>query len=224
MEPKFQTSFIPKKPVVGSVSSTLPRLAPQPKSIFMTLGVLFFVLSLLSAAGAYGWKLYLVKAQKDFQVDLANREKQFNIVEIEQLKKINYQIDTANRLLKSHLSASQVFDIISKFTIEKVRFLSLELDNKSEGSIHISLSGEGTNLFALAFQSQVLGNLDQYNLRGYLKNPIMSDPTKQLDGTYSFNFQAEIDRAILSYMNSINSTADEIPSGEEGEGGEEETP
>lgn len=207
MEPKFQTSFIPKKPVLTPVSGAMPRIAPQTRSVFMSLAVLLFVLALLSVAGAYGWKYYLTQAQDDFKLDLANREKQFNIDQIEQLKQINVQIDTAKDLVNNHISASELFNIVSRFTIEKVRFSSLQL-SIDKSSITVDLKGEGTSLSALAFQSDVLGALDQYDLRGIVKNPIMSGVTKQLDGKYSFGMTTEIENKALLYSKFFTAVPD----------------
>lgn len=206
MEQKFQTSFIPKKPIIGTMAgSSIQKLAPEPRSIFMTIAIVVFVLSLASVGAAYGWKAYLQSVQKDYKTELNNRESEFNIKDIERLKHINVQIDTAKNLVNNHLSASAVFDLISKFTIEKVRFLSLDLsqDAGNSGDLSLKLQGEGTSLTALAFQSQVLGSLEEYNLRSSVKNPIMSDPVKQLDGSYSFEFSASIDRDALSYKKTV---------------------
>ncbi len=212
MEPKFQTSFIPKRPLVapgtssGIVGVSRPR---RSTSLFMALAVILFAVSLVSVGGVYAWSHYLVNLQGEYKKDLANKEKQFNIDLIEQLKQENVKIETAKQLLNSHIAISQLFEIVSHLTTESVRFLSMSVvatPNDADG-VKIQLSGYGSNLAAVAFQSDVLGQLEQYGLRKVIKNPILSDPTLDAKGTVSFNFGATLDAASLSYKKSITGSA-----------------
>jgi hypothetical protein len=62
METKFQTSFIPKRPMVpvGGLNASAPR---RTTSFFMIAAVLLFVVSIGAAGGMYFWKSYLESAQ-----------------------------------------------------------------------------------------------------------------------------------------------------------------
>ncbi|MDD5165221.1 MAG: hypothetical protein PHG25_01640 [Candidatus Pacebacteria bacterium] len=203
METRFQTSFIPKKPTasaIGGVSS-----APHPKhgaSIFMTIATILFVASIAAAGSVYAYKQYLINDQVTQKEQLATREKAFNTDLIEKLKTQDVKINLARTLLNNHLALSQIFDIIGRLTIENVRFMSLDLTapatNSSDG-IKISLQGYGTSLSAVAFQSDVLGKLDDYGLRKVVKNPAISNPALNTSGAVSFGFSAVIDPSTLSY-------------------------
>ena len=65
METRFQTSFIPKKPVASTIGTMSSTQAPRPKnaSLFMTLATIIFVLSVLAAGGSYGLNYYLNQSQ-----------------------------------------------------------------------------------------------------------------------------------------------------------------
>lgn len=209
METKFQTSFIPKKPIVpvGGLNASTPHR--HTTSLFMTLAGLLFIVSLVAAGGMFFWKSYLLSAQEKYKTELAEREKQFNADLIEELKRQNIKIDTARSLVNNHIAASQIFDIIGRLTIESVRFLSLDLSTGSAGNpaggdgVKISMKGYGTSLSAIAFQSDVLGQLEDYGLRKVVKNPILSDPALDANGTVSFGFSASIDPSSLSYRKSL---------------------
>jgi len=212
MEPKFQTSFIPKKPLptanVGM--QTARRPSRRGVSIYMTLAVILFIVSLGSIGGAYAWTQYLTSAQVSYKTDLINRQKQFNVDLISQLKQVNVQIDTAKQLLNNHLALSGIFGIIGALTSEDVRFTSLDLTAPATpgDTIKVSLSGYGTSLAAVAFQSDVLGQLAAYNvsnisLNKIVKNPILSNPALTGNGTVSFGFTADIDPSTLSYERSV---------------------
>ena len=175
-------------------------------SLFMTFAVLAFIVSLGAIGGTYLWKQYLVTTQDNYRVQLSEREKQFNTDLIEQLKRVNVQIDMAKQLLDNHLAMSGVFDIISHFTAENSRFLSLDVStptNSSDG-IKISMRGYGKDFQSVAFQSDVLGQLEQYGLRKIVKNPILSDPSLDSSaGSVSFGFTATLDPSSLSYKQSV---------------------
>ena len=205
METKFQTSFIPKKPampVMGSVSPS-PR---RHTSIFMIIAVFVFILSLAGLGGAYAWKSYLTNSQASYKTQLSDREKQFNLDMIQQLKVDSVKIDIAKSVLQRHIALSQVFDLIGKMTIENVRFTNLDVTapNTVGDPFAVSLSGYGINLPAVAFQSDVLGRLEQYGLRNIVKNPMMSDPALDTTGKVNFSLKATIDPKALSYEQEIN--------------------
>ncbi|MFA6554640.1 MAG: hypothetical protein WCS89_04015 [Candidatus Paceibacterota bacterium] len=211
METKFQTSFIPKQqsaPVVGGFGGGFSQ---RPKahgaSIFMAIAVITFLASAGGVAGAYFWKLYLKSANLSYKTELAVKEKQFDLNLIENLKQVNIQIDSARNLLSNHVAMSNIFDIIGQFTIEKVRFLSMDFKApaNSGGNFSVSMKGYGTSLESVAFQSDILGQLSEYNLSKIVKNPILFDPTLDSNGTVSFGFSAEIDPGSLSYKRTIES-------------------
>ena len=213
MEPQFQTSFIPKK-----MSSPIGMSVGGPKkhtgtSLLMLLGVVVFLGSLATAGGGYAWKHYLQNQQVKYSDDLAAREEHFPIKDIELLKEANVKIDTAKTILSKHIATSKIFGIISQLTTENVRFLSLDLttptDQQNDG-IKITLRGYGTNFPAIAFQSDVLGHLQDYNLRQTVINPILSDPSRDVNGTVSFGFTATIDPPSLLYQKNFTTPVTDL--------------
>ncbi|MEA2715290.1 MAG: hypothetical protein QOG91_318 [Candidatus Parcubacteria bacterium] len=222
MEPKFQTSFIPKRPLggagsagsIGGLGGTIPR-SPRPRSgvsIFLVLAIFLFVLSLAGVGGAYFWKQYLVSNKDAYIKDLKSREESFPLNEIADLKRVNVQIDAAKDILAHHLSVTQIFKIIADLTIESVRFLTLDVTAPANAAddLKVELKGYGANLFSVAFQSQVFGSLDLYHLQNIVKNPIMSDPTLNPNGTVSFGFTATVDPSSITYERLVNATSSPI--------------
>lgn len=204
METKFQTSFIPKRPLIPV--SGLTQSAPHRSvSFLMVIAVLLFIASIGVAGGSYFYKSYLESSQVRYKEELALREKQFNPDLIEELKRQNVKIDLGKQLIQNHIAVSQIFDIIGRLTIENVRFTSMDLtvgQNPSDG-IKVSMKGYGTSLSAVAWQSDVLGQLEKYGLRKVVKNPILSDPALDQAGLVSFGFSASIDPDSLSYIKSL---------------------
>lgn len=175
----------------------------------MGLAVLLFIASLAVTGGAYAWQQILVNTQDSYKKDLAASEQQFNLDLISQLKEVNIKIDLAKQLLANHLAMSEIFGLIGKLTTQDVRFTTLNVTGPQTagGDVNIKLAGYGTSFSAVAFQSDVLNELDQYGLRNIVINPILSDPQLAGDGTVSFGFTASINPASISYEQSVAPTS-----------------
>ncbi len=207
METKFQTSFIPKKPTASTIGGISPVSHQRPTaSIFMTIAVLIFIISIASAGGMYAYKQYLLASKTTYQQQLDAHKKEFNLDLITKLNSENIKITKARSILKNHVALSQIFDIIGKVTIENVRFMSLDVTvPPGGGDVKISLQGYGTTLSDVAYQSSVLAQLETLNLRDVVKNPILSNPAFGGNGnTVGFNLSAVVDPASLSYENLVS--------------------
>ena len=209
METRFQTSFIPKKTMVPMGGASAPVTARGGFSIYMTIAVLLFVASLGAIGGLYAWKAKLLTDRETYKKQLNAKEQQFKPAQIEELKKQNVKIDAGRDLINKHIAASGVFGFLSQLTIENVQFLSLDFSVPEKGGegIKISLKGQGTSLPALAWQSDVLANLEQYGLRKIVNNAAISDPSLDTKGLVAFGFTATIDPKSLLYTKAFKNTA-----------------
>jgi hypothetical protein len=214
MEPKFQTSFIPKKQItsVGGLTGNSMGSGPvQQKakanlaSAYMAIAVIVFIISVGAVGGAYFWKSYLKSANEQYKIDLAKMEEKFDINLIKKLKAKNIQIDSAKRLISNHVALSQAFDIVQRMTVADVRFSTMDFkgDSESGGKYVLNIKGQGKNLATVAFQSDVLADLAKYGLDGVIKNPIISSPTLELSGAVSFGLTADLDKGSVSYTKSV---------------------
>lgn len=207
METKFQTSFIPKRPLIPPTGLN-PAGPKRSFSYFMVIAVLIFIISLGVAGGSYFWKSYLESAQIEYKAQLAQRERQFNPNLIEDLKRQNIKIDTSAQLIANHIATSYIFDIIGRFTIEQVRFVGMDMTmgaTRNDG-IKIVLKGYGTTLSAVAWQSDVLSQLERYGLRKVVKNPMLTDPALDSNGLVAFGLTATVDPVSLSYQKNLEAS------------------
>lgn len=209
METRFQTSFIPKKApqsfAPGTIAPAAPRKSGSGRGIYMTIAVVLFIASLVSIAGAYGWKLYLESSQSSLGASLANREKEFNLDQISLMKAESTKIQLARQLINNHAAVSKVFSVISQLTSENIRFVSMDLTVPvgTPGPLALSLAGYGKSFQTVAFQSDVLNHLDRYGLQAVVKNSIVSDPTLNHNGTVSFGFTAQVDPKKFVYSQNL---------------------
>ena len=172
---------------------------------------IIFIASLAGAGGAYFWNDHVSNLQQQYKNDLTARQKEFGVSDIEFLKQKQNKIDLSRKLINNHLSISRIFDILGRFTIENVRFLNLDVSapaglNAAGDSIKISMRGYGTSFPSVAFQSDVLSQLEKYGLSKIIKNPILSDPSLDSSGTVSFGFSATVDAKNFLYKDFVASS------------------
>ncbi len=205
METKFQTSFIPKKPLI---SDSKTHSSGGGTSVLMIIGSLIFVFSLAGAVFTLIWQNVLNKDQVAYKAQLADSEKRFNTTLIKDLKRSNTKIDFSKKLLNDHLAASSIFSIISALTIEGVRFNSFDFTapGKDSDGVKISMRGVGSSFSAIAFQSSVFGESEKYGSNKILKNPVLSDLSLDQNGNVGFTFTSTINPAEISYDKILNST------------------
>ncbi len=213
MEPKFQTSFIPKKQVTslgGMAGNSGPNSMQQKSkssisSLYMGLGVIVFIISIAAVGGAYFWKSYLISANAQYKIDLAKMEETFNTDSITKLKARNIQIDSAKRLVSNHVAFSRIFDIIQNLTISDVRFLSMDFKGGAgnDSTFNISMKGQGKTMAAVAFQSDVLADLATYGVSDVVSNAVLSSPTEEQNGSVTFSFSADISRSKILYKDLV---------------------
>jgi hypothetical protein len=197
METKFQTSFIPKRPIAAEQTAhTGPSV-----SLFMLISVILFIVSLAGAGFVIFWKDHLVTQKAQFQDTLTKNQQQFNPDLIEKLGKINTKIDLSKQLLGSHLAVSEIFNIVAQLTAEHVRFNSLDFSSpkSSKDQIIITMKGEGVSFNDIAFQSDVFGKSVQYGTNKVIINPILSDLGLNQNGNVSFTFTTNLDPKDILY-------------------------
>lgn len=209
METKFQTSFIPKRPLVVDSTKNVPiKSHGGGMSVMMIISVILFLASLGGAVASVVWIGVLNKAQDTYEEQLKDSEKRFNISLIEDLKKFSTKIEISKQLFQKHLSVSEIFPIINELTIETVKFDSFEFlapDNNSE-SVQISMQGVAKNYNSISFQSDVFGSSDKFGKNKVIKNPVVADLEEDEDGQINFSFSGLLSAKDLLYEKTMDAT------------------
>ena len=208
METKFQTSFIPKKPLTqpgSSSSSASPSIEHQTTSVVLMVGVFVFILSALAAGGAYGWQVFLNSQQNEYKKNLDDLKSNVNLQLIVELKKEATKIDLASDLLNNHVAFSQIFGVISTFTASNIRFTGLDLQAPADRSkgVKLTLNGYSPDYDSLAFQSDELGHLEALGIKNIILNPIIQNPVQNANSTISFDLSADIEPTSMLYKNAF---------------------
>ncbi len=194
MDPKFQTSFIPKK----AISESAPRASI---SLFLLVSIIIF----LATLGVSGY-VYLEKSSLSNQIiaeqDIIKKNKgSFDTNTIESILTLNSRILTADKLLASHVSVTPVFDFLSRSTLKNVRFKSFTFTNNFTSSsgakgLGIQLSGDAKSWETLASQADEFGKADW---KKKISEPKVSSFSLNPDGSVSFTFSAFVQPELISY-------------------------
>jgi len=189
MEPKFQTSFIPKKSLYDS-TSTRPKASRM--SLLTLLAVIVFLLSLALAGGAFVYgKFTSINIDRKAK-ELEEAKAAFNPELINELSRLSKKMSVAEDLLNSHISASEIFEALSAATLKSVKFEDFTYNYTPE-KITLSMRGESGGFSSIALQSDLFGKSK------VIKKPVFSNLNLDEKGNVEFLFTAEVDPAMILY-------------------------
>jgi len=197
MEPTFNTSFIPKKPIqtqVGKVGSA----RKDGINFFMLIAVILFLASLLLTAGVFAYKL-TVQGSIESQIRTLEKAQQaFDPKFVVKASRLNSRIINANDILNSHLAPSEIFDLLEEFTLQTVTFSSFKFEDGEDGTIKILASGEGDSFRSIVLQS------DKFGESGYLRDVLFSGLEPTEFNNIAFSFEASLDPQLILYRKSLS--------------------
>jgi hypothetical protein len=196
MEPNFQTSFIPKKPMITeSVVST------RPAGIFIIISIFVLFTALLATGGLYFYKLSIIKTvtEKETQLDIAKNS--FEPSKITQLKVLDKRLNAASEILSHHIVITPIFKALSLITMKTVRYtkFSYNFADSADGKssvVNIKMSGQAVGYRSIALQS------DLFNTKDEAKNfidPIFSNLTLDNKGNVLFDLEFSVDPSFVDY-------------------------
>ena len=194
METRFQTSFIPKKPVdTGAIKPS------GDVNLLLLLSIIVFIITGSAAGGVYLYQFSLKKEIAEKDADLKNAQKSFGIADIEELKSRSQHLIAAKALLSGHLAPTTLFSFLEEHTLKAVRLKDFDL-KVSGGTVSLVMAGEAAGFNALAYQSEVFTGLNKDFL-----SPTFSEFSLQDDGDVDFKFETAVNPALLQYKNTLTS-------------------
>lgn len=193
METKFQTSFIPKKPIVEQESSSLSPFSNF--SLFFGLSLLVFLIVLGGWGAVFFYKGYISQSIKSNQEFLTKAQNQFDPELFAEVKRFSDKINISKNILDNHIVSSRIFEFLEEITLKKVRFSSMQYSLTEKGA-NVFLRGEAESFGALAKQSDFL-----IKEKHIAKQAIISNISVVDDGSVSFDLSFYIDTGDLKYSN-----------------------
>ncbi|MBX4209564.1 hypothetical protein KW799_02655 [Candidatus Parcubacteria bacterium] len=188
MDPRFQSSFIPKKPI--TVAAARPS---SPIGLFSLLATIIFLVALALSGGAYFYQGVLKKQIAEGKASLDRAKGAFEPELINQIIRLDTRLETGKNLLASHIAITPFLDFLSTVTLKSVRFKDFNFSYLSPDKITVTMKGQAQSYAAVALQSDLL------NAQKQLKNAILSDMALEPTGNVGFSLTATIDPGLVSF-------------------------
>jgi len=203
MEAKFQTSFIPKKPI------TQEEKIHSKLSIFLLVSFIIFFVSIGLAGWVYLEKNILIQQIKDEQQTIKTNKNGLtqDSVTVESIVALDSRIMLANQLLANHVAISPIFSFLGKRTLANIRFKSFSVKSVGQSStgvtsVNIEMSGQAKDFNSVASQADEFGKPEWTDI---IKQPKISGLNLNPDGSVAFVFSASIVPSFISYSKNISS-------------------
>ena len=206
MEPKFQSSFIPKGPIASSVSPASTKIK-RPRTILGLISVTLFSLSVIAAVGVFGYKFYLEYSIKAMAAELEAAKASIEEETVKEIMRLNNRILATEDLIDSHLVISPLFSYLESSTLRNVRFTEFSYSAKDNAMV-LRMRGEARGYAALAQQAEIFKKNKDF------KNPVFSNLTLDDKGNVVFVFTTEVNSGLLSYgreVERVNTTLSPTP-------------
>lgn len=193
MDPRFQTSFIPKKPIVAQSRVRTPANI----NLFALIATVIFVSTLAVGGAAFFYERVLTKQIESDQKSLELARGAFDPELIAQIVRFDTRIETARKLLDSHISVNPLFQFVADVTIPSVRFSDLDFEYLGPEDVTVSMTGQARNYTAVALQSDVLN--DQKNFT----EVTIGDMNLDGAGNIGFSVSGKLNPDLLLYSKTL---------------------
>lgn len=203
MEQKFQTSFIPKKPVTDSGTNQSSGI-----SLLLLVSIIIFFISVGLAGYVFLQKNLLQQNIKKDQLAIEQNKSGLvsDSITIENLVQLNSRIKIAKELLDKHVAISPIFDFLQQRTLKSVRFKNFNFsstgkDEIGQAKISVQMAGQAMDWETIASQADEFGKPEWKKI---INEPKISNLSLNADGSVSFVFNAYIVSDYLVYGNNLN--------------------
>src|SRR5581483_1107110 len=173
MDPRAQSTFIPKKPLMDRPAGPVGIVMKPKKTVnfFFLIGIIIFVGSLVLAVGVYVYNLYLNNQIGSLQTQIASIEQKYLASDnsFKNYTRLDQRIKNATTILNAHLSSSAIFNLLEQDTVKYVQFLTFKFGTTGTGTPIVSLTGQARSFNAVSVQSDTL------RANGSVRNPIFSN-------------------------------------------------
>ncbi len=190
MDPKFQTSFIPKNPTLSQ--SKASTISIPGGNIFNTLAVTLFILTLLLIGVLFGYEMILNGKIDDANKQIIATKDSYQIDAIQNIIDANFRITSTKTILSNHVATSELFKLFQTLTVKKVRFNNFLFSNKG-GIYTVVMDVEAQSYNALLQQYDTLLKSTD------IQNPRFTGFDLTASGNVKSKLTASVDPNSVSY-------------------------
>ncbi len=201
MEPKFQTSFIPKAPITSSVSSSSSHSfsGPRPVSLIPLIGTLLFIASILAAGGLFAYQKVLDKQIAEANTALVQAKSSFDSQTITSIVSASDRLKSAKGLLDKHVAVSELFEALQQNVLPRVSFTSFIFSLDTGDVVKFSASGLADSYAVAAQQATV------FSAMPFVSKQSFSGLNLTEKGQVEIKLEGTVDRSLVSYEHAVQS-------------------
>jgi hypothetical protein len=194
MEPNFQTSFIPKKPIVKE-----RIVSGRSVGIFLVASIFILFAVLIGTGGLYFYKGTVVKNIADMENTLTLAKSRFEPSKIAELQLLDKRLLASTEILAQHVSVTPIFQALEDLTMKSVRFtkFSYTLGTDKTVPIDVKMSGMAIGYRSVALQSDLFGQNKNFI------NPVFSNLTLDNSGNVIFDLEFSVDPSFVNYKQTL---------------------
>jgi hypothetical protein len=194
MEQNFQTSFIPKKPIIKERAES-----SQPVSIFLILALFILFTVLLATGGLYFYKGVVAQNIIEMEKDLITAQSRFEPSKLSELQVLDKRLRASNEILANHIAVTPIFEMLEKLTIKNVRFTRFDysLSNENKSAINVKMSGVALGYRSIAMQSDVFAESKN------IVDPVFSNLMLDNSGNVMFDLDFSVDSSFVNYKQTL---------------------
>jgi hypothetical protein len=193
MEPNFQTSFIPKKPMV-----TERVVSARSISFFTVISLFILFTVLLATGGLYFYKGIVTKNIVQMENDLNLAKNRFTPSKITELQVLDKRLNAASEILSHHIAITPIFQALSAITMKTVRYnnFSYNFGDAKDAKVTIKMNGQAVGYRSVALQSDLFTTRDEG--KNFI-DPIFSNLTLDEKGNVLFDLEFSVDPSFVDY-------------------------
>jgi hypothetical protein len=197
MEQNFQTSFIPKKPMIEERSTRT-----QSVSLLTIISIFIFFTVLIGTGALYFYDGILKKNITSMENDLNLARNRFEPSKITQLQVLDKRLNASNEILSKHIAISPIFKALQSITMKTVGYTKFSYDfgNNIDSKINVKMNGSAIGYKSIALQSDLLAK------NKYFIDPIFSGLSLDDKGNVLFDLEFSVDPNFIDYEKTLEST------------------
>lgn len=203
MEANFQTSFIPKKPIVEEREKV-----SRPIGFFTVIAIFIFITMVLSLAGVYFYKQIMVGQITTMEKNLTLAKNRFEPTKITELQILDKRLRASTEILGKHIAVTPIFEVLQSITMKSIRYTTFSYEFVGSGKdakVAVKLGGMATGYRSIALQS------DLYAKNKNLIDPVFSNLSLDEKGNVLFALDFYVDPSFVGYKENLERNNPDTP-------------
>jgi hypothetical protein len=194
MDQNFQTSFIPKRPIIKESD-----VSAKPVSLLFILSLFILFAVILTTGGLYFYKEIMKRNIASMEETLNLAKNRFEPSKIAELQVLDKRLRASSEVLSKHITVVPIFKALEELTMKTVRYtrFSYELGEDRNSTINVKMSGIAIGYRSIALQS------DLFTKNKNLIDPIFSNLTLDNTGNVLFDLNFSVDPTFVNYKQAL---------------------